>query len=386
VRNTSAQKRGGLPPLPLIIWGIYVFLQPFYVFTSGLPQPGDLFVVILLPFIFFNWDGRLAKQQLFAFRPLMWFTVWVVMVALGWAIAYGNYGMFGTNSFLMYPIYYVYNTLIFIGSLVLYRRFDARFLQVTLYVLYATIFLQVVASFIVPSTTQRGSIFFNNPNQLGYFALLAACVIVLLHWKLGQRLLVTGFALTCCAYLALASASRSALAGIAILFLVLIVANPRVIIAASLAAVGLVTLGGPIADAIDLTEKRAFKPSTQSSFFEERGYDRIWKHKEYVLIGAGEGGLWRFDDTARVKQMEMHSSAGTILFSYGIIGVVLFSMFVWRLVRRASWRLLAVLLPPLIYAVAHQSLRFTLFWVLLAIFVAIKDTMHEKFNPQVART
>jgi hypothetical protein len=367
------------------MWGIYVFLQPFYVFTSGLPQPGDLFVVILLPFIFFNWDGRLSKRHLFALRPLMWFTVWVVVIAVGWAIAYGNYGVFGTNTFLMYPIYYVYNTLIFVGSLVLYRRFGDRFLRVTLYTLYATVLLQVVASFVVPSTTQRGSVFFNNPNQLGYFALLVACLIVLLHWKLGQRLLITGGALTCCAYLAVASASRSALAGIAILFLVLLVANPRVIIAASLAAIGLVTVGGPIADAIHLTEKRAFKPSTQASFFEERGYDRIWKHKEYLLIGAGEGGLWRFDETALVKQMEMHSSAGTILFSYGIVGVLLFSAFVWRLARRASWRLLAVLLPPLIYAVAHQSLRFTLFWVLLAVFVAMKDTDKKMFDLKVAK-
>jgi hypothetical protein len=110
-----------------------------------------------------------------------------------------------------------------------------------------------------------------------------------------------------------------------------------------------------------------------ASFFEERGYDRIWRNQKYLLLGAGEGGLSRFDDTAYVKNMEIHSSAGTILFSYGIVGSILFLVFTWRVIRRARVRMMITLLPPLLYTGAHQGLRFTMLWVVLAVFVALKD-------------
>ncbi len=71
--------------------------------------------------------------------------------------------------------------------------------------------------------------------------------------------------------------------------------------------------------------------------------------------------------------MEIHSSVGTILFSYGIVGSILFLVFTWRLIRRARWRLLILLLPPLLYAGAHQGLRFTMLWTVLAVFVALKE-------------
>ena len=71
--------------------------------------------------------------------------------------------------------------------------------------------------------------------------------------------------------------------------------------------------------------------------------------------------------------MEIHSSAGTILFSYGIVGALLFLVFTWRLIRGARARLVITLLPPLLYTGAHQGLRFTTLWVVLAAFVALKD-------------
>jgi len=108
------------------------------------------------------------------------------------------------------------------------------------------------------------------------------------------------------------------------------------------------------------------------SFLEERGYDRIWHNERYLLLGAGEGGLSRFD-TAYVKNMELHSSPGTLLFSYGVVGSILFLVFTWRVIRRARLLFMITLLPPLLYTGAHQGLRFTMLWVVLAIFMAVKE-------------
>lgn len=350
-----------------MMWAIYVFLIPIYVFKSGLPQPGDIFLIVLVPAALRGWDGRLFHRGHVAIKPLFWFTAWVCLVDYAWAAILGNFGLFGTDTFVLFPLYYVYNTLLFLVALVMFQRYGDTFLRLTLYTIYVTIFLQVGSSLMMTGVA-RGAVFFNNPNQLGYYALLVACVIVLLHWRLKSRLVISSFFLTCCGYLAALSASRAAMGGIAILLALLVFSNPRVIVAVSLVAIALLFIGGPIKSVADSAEDRVRNRKSQVGFFAERGYDRIVEHKEYLVFGAGEGGLSRFSKS----QMEIHSSLGTVVFSYGVIGVILFAIFLWKLVRGAPPRFAAVLIPPLAYTVAHQGLRFTMFWILLAVFVALK--------------
>src|SRR5918994_582076 len=54
-----------------------------------------------------------------------------------------------------------------------------------------------------------------------------------------------------------------------------------------------------------------------------RGYDRIWRHPEHLVFGAGEGAGLRFTEFGGLVK-EMHSTLGTVLFSYGIVGFSLF--------------------------------------------------------------
>lgn len=355
---------------------MYLALIPLYVFKSGLPQPGDIFIVFLIPIALRGWNWKLPSAILAPIRTLLWFTLWVVIVDYTWAFVLGNFGLFGTDTFVLFPLYYIYNAMLFLVGLVLYRQYGDIFLRLTLYMVYGTVLLQVGASFL-HQPGARGSIFFNNPNQLGYFALLAACMIVLLHWRLRLRLWFSSLALTSCGYLAAVSASRAAIAGVAILLMMLLFANPRVIIALSVVALALLFVGGPIAEAVKSAEDRVRNRRSNVGFMEERGYDRIVEYKEYLLFGAGEGGLSRFADTPQ-QHKEIHSSIGTVVFSYGVIGASLFLVFVWRLVRGARLRLWMVLIPPLFYAVAHQGLRFTMMWVLLAMFLALKVEMKPK--------
>lgn len=365
----------------LVMWAIYIFLIPLYVFKSGLPQPGDIFLIALVPVALRGWNGRLFRRAHVTFKPLFWFTAWVCMVDYAWAAILGNFGLFGPDTFVLFPIYYVYNTLLFLVALVLFQRYGDAFLRLTIYVIYLTIFLQVGSSFLSVGGA-RGALFFNNPNQLGYYALLVACLIVLLHWRLRLRLVVSSFALTCCGYLAAVSASRAAIAGIAILFALLVFSNPRVILGVSAAAIALMFVGGPVSTAIDASQDRVRNRKSHVGFFAERGYDRIWEHKQYLVFGAGEGGLSRFSTI----QMEIHSSLGTVVFSYGLVGTLFFLAFMWRLIRGAPLRYIAVLIPPLAYTAAHQGLRFTMFWVLLAVFVALKPAVVAAKVPRVVKS
>ena len=43
------------------------------------------------------------------------------------------------------------------------------------------------------------------------------------------------------------------------------------------------------------------------------------------------------------------------------------------MVRRARTRYILMLLPAIAFGLTHQGLRFTLLWVLLALFIALKD-------------
>jgi hypothetical protein len=359
----------------LITWAIYIFLIPVYIFRSGLPQPGDGFVLLLVPIVLHRWNGKLGRDMRDTIRALIWFTLWVCAVDYAWVFIMGSYSLFGPDSFMLFPIYYIYNALVFLVAIVLYRRYGDLFLRVTLLVVTGTVFVQALSLLTSRSSVARSSAFFNNPNQLGFYALLAATLIALTHRRLQLRLVTSSLALVCCGGLALVSASRAAAGGIAVLLVFLLFSNPKVLVVACLAAVVLVTGVGPLGDALDASEVRVLNLGTRTdrTFLEERGYDRIWRNQKYLVLGAGEGGLSRFDDTAFVKNMEIHSSAGTVLFSYGIVGSILFLIFMWRVIRGARLRLMITLLPPLLYTGAHQGLRFTMLWVVLAIFVALKS-------------
>jgi hypothetical protein len=359
----------------LVTWAIYLLLIPLYIFHSGLPQPGDLLVLLVIPLALQHWNGKLGRDMRGTVRALLWFTLWVCLVDVTWMVATGSFTVFGTDSFLLYPLYYIYNALIFVAALVLYRRHGDRFLRVTVFAITITVYAQVVSSIALGSGGARGTLFFNNPNQLGYYALLAATLIALTHRRLQLRLVTSSLTLVCCGVLAMISASRAAAGGVAVLLVFMLFSNPKILVAACLAGAAVVSGVGPVADAIEASQDRVLNRSAHSdaSFFQERGYDRIWRNQQYLVLGAGEGGLSRFDDTAYVKGMEIHSSAGTILFSYGIVGALLFLVFTWRLIRGARARLVITLLPPLLYTGAHQGLRFTMLWIVLAVFVALKD-------------
>ena len=354
----------------LVIWCLVLLLSPVYVVHSGLPQPGDWLAVLLLPAALFTWDGKLDRRSSAIVRALLWFTLWVCLVNYAWAAVLGRWNHL--KDFVIHPFFYIFNASSFLCALVLARNDRERFVRITVDVMFFTIVVLVGASFIYRSDYYRGQVFFNSPNQLGYYALLCACLFAMTQRPLNLGRLRAAVGVTCCAYLAILSASRSAAAGICVLLFVLVFSNVRTIIIASIAAVALLSLGGPISKAIDTSQKRAAENrDPRTSFAEERGYDRIWRNPEYLVTGAGEGAYERFVFREGETKRELHSSFGSVVFGYGIIGLTLFMIFAVRVVRGSPLRLTLAFVPALIYTVAHQGLRFTTFWVVLAIFVVL---------------
>jgi hypothetical protein len=131
----------------------------------------------------------------------------------------------------------------------------------------------------------------------------------------------------------------------------------------------------PFSRAIEKAQSRIANDQSHG-LLEERGYDRVWNNPEYWFFGAGEGDYKRFADTTVIHSHELHSSAATLFFSYGVIGVALFAVFLWLALKGLSGRMWIVVLPGFAYGMVHQGLRFTLMWVMLGFVIALRH--HEQ--------
>ena len=65
----------------LVTWAIYLLVIPLYILPSGLPQPGDLLVLLVVPLALQHWNGKLGRDTRSTVRALMWFTLRVCALA-----------------------------------------------------------------------------------------------------------------------------------------------------------------------------------------------------------------------------------------------------------------------------------------------------------------
>jgi hypothetical protein len=352
----------------LVIWTLFILLFPIYAFKSGVPQPADMLVLTLAPGLLRGWNGRLGTAERRAVAALFVFTGYTILSAFAWSIGLATVAVNLRDGFLLSPVFYIYNALVFLMALLMHRKFGDRFVAVTVRAVVLSVLVQVPMSFFFGHhSVLRSTGMFNNPNQFGYYAVLSAAIIIVGRHraKLPTFLVVVGMVAS--GYLALASASKAALAAYALLFAVSSLTRPRTaLVAALIAAAALAIM--PSSDVVDVTLTR-LSSEKKLDFTEERGYDRIGEHKEDWVFGAGEGGYVRYVDTGKIGDHELHSSGGTVFFCYGIAGTLLFLAFFFQLVRGSEPRQIMLLGAVLAYGLSHQGLRLTLFWVLLSVFL-----------------
>lgn len=359
----------------LTLFMIFLVAAPIYVFESGLPQPADFLMAFLILVLA---TGFIVKppihSDLMLFGAL--FLGYVAVVSLFWWTQYQ------TQPMLLSPIYYVYNFGAMMVTLSLIRTFRERFVVVCHVALAIAIILEVVALLVLSGPGIRALGTFNNPNQLGYWGLLIGiCVLVL---KQDRRLSMADVALLGGAGFAVVhSLSKAALLSFGLLLVLALVCQgmSRPVRAALLAV-------GVMGAAIALTDSSLIDRSASQGVIGKvtdrlenigeqgddslsgRGYDRIWRYPEYLVFGAGEGAAWRFSRSRinpHLDQREMHSTLGTVLFSYGVIGFFLFVAMLAMVFRRAPLAHLLYSLPIWAYGMTHQGLRTTMLWIFLGL-------------------
>jgi O-Antigen ligase len=353
----------------------FVLVSSVYVLPPGMPQPPDFIAAMLVAFLFTTFVIPVpVNNDLFLVGGLL--LADTMIVNLYW------YGQLQETGFLRHAIYYVFNFGAFLVTVSLARTLGDRFITAFRIAIAIAIFLEIVALFVLSPSAFRSAGTFNSPNQLGYWALLLSCCLLVL--KRDQKLNLLDFAVLCGAgYLTMASLSKAAMLAFVLLLVTAIVfqrlTRPIKLLFTALAV---------IASAVAITDSTQFDKVQSVGVVESvserlsniggqgddslggRGYDRIWRFPEYLILGAGEGAYWRFSAfqiNARQTDLEMHSTFGTVLFAYGIVGLTLFLALLALVFWRAPLGHALYSLPIWAYGMTHQGSRDTMLWVFLGL-------------------
>ena len=351
---------------------LYLLLSPFYIFPKGRPQPADYILVLgMLPVLvtqFLNTDIRIPTPYI----------IGGLFVVLTMGVNLINYLEFSDIRFLLTMLIYPYNFMVFIFVVWMFQKDMDTAKKWTFIGLVATTIIQLLVLNFSDSGYRgyRGTAGFENPNQLAYWVLLTAAMVVFL--RRNEPLRLKDWALIALlTYMQALALSKSGIITFSI-FLLLLFLTPKMpkagylvgavlVIAASFYTMYDPEFFGRVYNKIEPVQNvvsRLEGIGTEADDSPEaRGYYRIVEYPLYTLFGSGEGAFWRFN--AEGYNRELHSGIATIIFSYGIFGAGLFFLFLTLLVIRQPWYYVLLFGPIIMFGLPHQNFRFAHFWVFL---------------------
>lgn len=326
--------------------------------------------------------GRLVIDNYI--RYAFYFVVYTVVVGALYFLLYLNV------EFIKQPFNYCYclACLVFVAQV----SRHPKFVPATLYTLLASLVMQFrvfqVMGFNVEQA--RFTLMFNNPNQLGLWAttLLVFASFLLLYYKqqFGKSLLVIGCILLSLFYIFLSISQAAIISAALIAAILLWYFRSSKWIYIGLCGIALVLFVYQkelhlddiqfLANVQARVEQEVSQDDGDNGL-EGRNYLRLSNFPQYLFLGAGEGEVRRFG-TKDVN--EIHSTYANVVFSYGIIGLILFGMPTLNFIRRKPLIVSALLGAYLIFTVVHNTLRWPLFWILPYLLYTLQFPVIPKTN------
>jgi len=356
-------------------------VSPIYVFESGLPQPADLLLLFIgaLLFVFRGFQApAMAKGGLGAVAGFVFYSL----------IVNGSWYLFLGDATLLIPsAYYAFNGFCFFVALALYDWFGASFFRWTCVAIMCSIAVQLFTALQIwdssISEAVRATLFFRNPNQTAYYAVLTGTILLLCgrrgHLPVGLRALLP-LVFVGLTIITAMTQSRAGLAAVGML-VVLYCARRLVLVVLGIAAVLVAVHTEPV---IALREQIAERmESKQKNLQEEmayRGYARFWEQPQHLWFGAGEGAYERF---VALPGKELHSTFGNVLMSYGLVGLGLLCAFYWQIVRFCGWYALIDMLPIWVYGLTHNGIRQSEYWIIPALMICLE--LERRFPTGISR-
>lgn len=372
----------------LLLFCLYIILKPFYFWSSGLPQISDGILLLLIIFYIIKNKFRISffkESKIFIYISLG-FVLYVLFINIVWSlILNGEFEFFKTSAF------YIYNLLASLLVLTLYHEYHDFFYKH----MYASLLISTLIQLAIYLLSGRFDgtrtlVFFNNPNQLGYHNLLVLGFLILISqrqktspwWFISS----IGAALILCFSSLSKAAIFSCLALLAFFLFIKVITkkfDKRAIIYLTVIIVILSIkyhYNREVVTSNQLYKSVVYRISRigldGDDNFNGRGYDRLVKYSQYLLFGAGEGDYSRFG-----YDIEIHSTLGNILMSYGIIGLLLFVTMIILAIQSNKWRDSYIIFFIFLYGLTHNGIRNTLLWILVALIsINMSSVKVEKVN------
>jgi hypothetical protein len=392
------------------LWGLVLllstlFLSPFYVYASGLPQPAHVIMLVAsVALVFLNRDSCiiLIKDNL----PGVVFLLLISTINITYSIFYKD------KEFVISTIYWLYGYLLIFAVLCIAR--DKWLASWIVRLILIELALIAVAYFIGWGTYTwwpRYEFFFNGPNQLAYFVICLLLVYIAVTHSRFDIGFYIAYAFTI--FAVITTGGRSAyLAVVPLVFLLLWQARSRLmhVILLLLIPVALNMIFKPLClpsfmpspngnqrvecqigaeindqrivsnftmtriDNLSVKKDVADEKSVWTQLF-ARGYMRVVQYPQYLLYGAGQGKDERFGEVGGYAY-EIHSSPVAVLFYYGVLGFLLFAVFLWKLF--SIKKNLLFLTPLLVYGLFTYGLRSPYFWLALGFLAVMPDVLSSR--------
>jgi hypothetical protein len=359
----------------LFLWLVYLLLFPFQFLPPGNIQIADLSIIIGLLIILSNYwviDNYI--------KNLSYFVIYSFIISIYYLVIYGDI------EFLKQPLNYTYClfSLVFISQV--YK--NSKFISTTFFGLFFSLIIQlfVFKKLGLNQEQYRVTLFFNNPNQLGLWALsilIFLSLLILTKKNLIKNKSLLLISIILCYFFILLSISQAAIISSGIIFVILFSFFFR-------SKWIYVTFGLTIIIFIIIANKNKFDNllflnNVQSRIETEidgddgdndldgRNYTRLLKHPQYLIFGSGEGKVDRFGDNG----LEIHSTFANIIFSYGIVGMIIFIIPILNFFKRKSLILSLLLCSYYFFTLVHNTIRWPFFWIIPYLLYLIP---YENFN------
>lgn len=346
----------------LIIWFFYLLLFPYQFFPPGNLQICDYLMVFG---ILINAKSFKITLKRGAFEYWFFLFISYSFVVNSFFSAIENDFSFIKSSLNYFYCFCVFFFILKISEQYLFLFYTKIFIFITFVTLIIFFPLKISQDGIF-----RGQMYFNNPNQLGLWALILL-VITLLNPEDKSISIIKYISIFIAILFIIYSISQAAIISAALLLLYNFIKSIRSFIIVTLVLLGSFFVVESKYNQDWLLEFDIFsnlgkrfeneKEDDGDNSLEGRGYDRIWENPKFLIFGAGEGKFSRFD--SGFEGMELHSSLGSILFCYGLIGFFPFFIIHFLVFRNSNLSGKVLLVSIIIFTLVHMVLRWPLYYL-----------------------
>lgn len=340
---------------------------PLYILPSGMPQISH---VLLIAF------AAITHRKWLRYTKIHHSVILLVVAFLWWVLVrQGIYIVASAVGGWDFILFFSFNIVCFAALTIVFQNSGPNTSKAVLFAVVLSVGIALVGAAIGGSSIVKGQGeayravgTFNNPNQLGYFSICAAGILLIMLRTINSYRVINILAVIGCAYLSILSLSKSAMIAFCIYALALVPGLKgwgRLVFFLALIAL-ILFIGSADISHLKFIDRLAEVGSDSDDNLEARGYGILFEGGWGALFGWGDGYA------QQLIGHEVHSTVGSIWISFGLVGllplVVLYLKLASSLIRTSGLIYAAgILLPTAIYGIAHNGFRFTVFWVFLAV-------------------